>query len=368
MKLLFVFNFASHYRAPIYLLLDKEMGGDFVVGDIKTDVKEMDLMMLSHQVKRQKCVKLKNALYMYGKPKLIKTDYDTFLIGADVRDISNWLLLIRKVLFHRKKRVFGWGHGMLGKEGSLKQVVHKLFYNMMDGVFVYNERSRKLMINSGVSANKLHTVYNSLDYDRQLSLRKILIPSDIYYNHFRNTNKNIVFIGRLTKIKRFDILIDAVASLKENGKYVNVTFIGDGVERQNMEQIIAEKGISDQVWFYGACYDEKTNAELIYNADLCVSPGSIGLTAIHSMMFGCPVITNNDFNHQGPEFEAVKAGVTGAFFSAGDSSSLGDVISMWFNSHKEDREIIRNACYNEIDTKWNPHNQIRIFKEVIMSN
>ena len=57
----------------------------------------------------------------------------------------------------------------------------------------------------------------------------------------------------------------------------------------------------------GECYSEETNAKLIYNADLCVAPGNIGLTAIHVMMFGCPAITHNDFKWQMPEFEAIKS-------------------------------------------------------------
>lgn len=55
------------------------------------------------------------------------------------------------------------------------------------------------------------------------------------------------------------------------------------------------------------------NAELIYNADLCVAPGNIGLTAMHAMMFGCPCISHNDFSWQMPEFEAIVPYKTGNF-------------------------------------------------------
>ena len=104
---------------------------------------------------------------------------------------------------------------------------------------------------------------------------------------------------------------------------------------------------------------------MIFNADLCVSPGNIGLTAIHVLMFGCPAITNNDFAHQMPEFEAIHDGRTGSFFKAGDSSSLADVISDWFMKHKNDRDYVRQACYSEIDSNWNPSYQIEIIKSAI---
>ena len=133
-----------------------------------------------------------------------------------------------------------------------------------------------------------------------------------------------------------------------------------------MEKRIEDLGIKEQVWFHGACYNEFRNAELLYNADLCVSPGNIGLTAIHSLMFGCPAITNDDFNHQMPEFETIKEGVTGTFFKAYESESLASSIRTWFSHHLDDRDEVRNACYHEIDTKWNPHNQIDIFTKVLL--
>ena len=241
----------------------------------------------------------------------------------------------------------------------------KIFYSLCTGAFIYNQRSVRIMSQRGIPAKKLHTIYNSLDYDTHLQIRKILEPSDIYRIHFGNDYKCIVFIGRLTKVKRFDLLLDAIRLLKARGEFVNVTFIGDGVERQNMEKRVDELGIRNQVWFYGASYDEKKNAELVFNADLCVSPGNIGLTAMHVLMFGCPAITNDDFNHQMPEFEAIQDGKSGAFFKAGDSSSLADTISRWFAVHQNDRDEVRAACYNEIDTKWNPHIQIEIMKSVL---
>lgn len=43
---------------------------------------------------------------------------------------------------------------------------------------------------------------------------------------------------------------------------------------------------------------------------------------MHSMMFGCPVITHNNFNWQMPEYEAIKPGITGDFFKMDDVSDL----------------------------------------------
>lgn len=353
---------APTYREPIYVLLGQETGCDFVVGAGPT--RQMDIEHLPNEVFAIQTKKLwRLPLYCQAGAIRYSKRYDTLILCMGIVSITEWVILFLSKIRHQ--RTFIWSHGWLGKDKGLKRVISKFYFRLCNGVFVYNERSTALMARGGIDGGKLHTIYNSLDYDVQLLLRNSLKPSYLYLQHFNNDYKNIIFIGRLTKVKRFDLLIDAVAKLKLRGELINVTFIGDGVERRNMELLIREKGIEDQVWFYGACFDEHTNAELIFNADLCVSPGNIGLTAMHVLMFGCPAITNDDFNHQMPEFEAIKEGKTGAFFRVNDSDSLADCISKWFKNHPNDRESIRQSCYEEIDTKWNPHNQISILKTVL---
>lgn len=178
-----------------------------------------------------------------------------------------------------------------------------------------------------------------------------------------NDNPNLIFIGRLTAVKRLDLLIEALAMLKEQGKMFNLTLIGDGTERQSLQQLAKVKEVESQVWFYGACYDERTNAELIYNADLCVSPGNVGLTAMHVMMFGTPVVTHNNFSHQMPEFESIHSGITGGFFVQNDVDSLVDCILKWFETHKGKRDEVRKACYKEIDTQWTPEFQMSVIRK-----
>lgn len=368
MKLLQQDNIGSHYRAAIYQLMDKELECDFCFGDKVDDIKKMDYTLLTHKVIEVENKYLSHGFYYQkGITKLLKEDYDTFIFIGEVRCLSTWAFLF-KSLFYKGKRIFLWSHGVLEKAGFFKRLSHRLLYSFCDGAFIYNERSAKLLLEEGVPSRKLHTIYNSLDYDKQLPIRKSLMPSKLYQDHFGNNNKNIVFIGRLTTVKRFDLLIDAVEILKKRKELVNVTFIGDGVERSAMENSVKELGIENQVWFYGACYDEQKNAELIFNADVCVSPGNIGLTAMHVLMFGCPAITNDDFDQQMPEFEAIQEGKSGTFFKAGDSRSLADCISQWFSEHVDDREKVRRDCYEVIDTKWNPHNQMKILKEVLTNN
>lgn len=354
---------ASHYRKSIYKMMEELLGCSFIFGIDESSVKRLDTSILSHSIDiKNSYIGNTNWYTQKGLIRLTK-DFDTIINDLGIFCLSAWWLLI--VSKFRKKKIYHWDHGWYGREGFVKKWIKRLYFGLSDGAFIYGNYARDLMIKNGFEANKLHVIHNSLDYDKQLIIRRKLISSDIYQKHFSNNNPVICFIGRLTEVKRLDILLEAVSVLRKRGEDYNIVLIGDGEMRDSLTQKIRLLDLTKKVWLYGACYNEEENANLIYNADLCVAPGNIGLTAMHAMTFGCPCITHNDFPWQMPEFEAIKEGVTGAFFEHNNVNSLADTISNWFKSHKDDRENVRKACYKEIAENWTPEYQINILKKVI---
>lgn len=366
-KIAMLFPYVPSYRDLIYRKMDEELDVDwFFCGNAERPMKLMDYNLLKRCDLSMQEKKLCGPIHKYMGIKNLQLDkYDAIVAPSVIRCTSTWWLVWHYGGGKRGSKVYFWTHGWYGKEKGLIKWIKRLYYSKVDGFFLYNNRGKEIMESMGYEKFKLHVIYNSLDYDKQLPLRQSLQATNLYPNHFCNNNPNIVFIGRLTKVKRFDLLIDAISILKNNGELVNVTFIGDGEERDNIVREVADKGIEKQVWFYGTCFDEKRNAELLFNADLCVSPGNIGLTAMHALMFGCPAITNDDFDNQMPEFEAIKEDLTGAFFKAGDSESLASVIHSWLLKHVNDRDNIRQNCYAEIDSHWNPAYQISVIKQTL---
>ncbi len=365
MKICYVGNGASHYRKSIFKLIDENFDCDWVFGNGVDDIKQLDTSILTGKVEI-----VKNIFFLSGKAywqkgvvKYLFRDYTHYLMIGDERCLSTWMVLILSKLMPKKK-VFFWTHGVYGKEGRLVRLLERIFDGMSDGEFIYNNYSRNLMIKRGINPHKLHTIHNSLDYDSQLCLRESGLASDIYHIHFGNDCPNLIFIGRLTKVKRLDQLVEAMGLLKQRNFQFNLVFVGEGTEGDFLREMVNKKGLSKNVWFYGACYDEHTNAELIYNADLCVAPGNVGLTAMHAMVFGTPVVSHNDFPWQMPEFEAIRPGETGDFFEKDNITSLADTIQKWFSSSK-DRQTIRETCYHEIDSNWNPQYQLEVLKKVL---
>lgn len=361
MKLCLIYNFAHHYRSAIFQEIDKAFDCDFYFGDSYLDVKKMDYTLLMGKVKEVHNIRWHSFYYQKDIIHLLKENYDVYLIFSQIWSLSTWLFLL-KAKFIDKKNVYAWAHGWYGKESAIVSFLKHVLYSLPTGVFFYGNHSRDIAIKCGLNSSRLYVVHNSLDYKKQIVVRQNLNPSDVYKEHFHNENGNIVFIGRLTQNKKLEMLIKAVNELKNRGEYYNLTFIGTGEMRHELEHLSENLGLSNDIWFYGECYDEKSLATLLYNADVCVSPGNVGLTAIHALTYGTPVITHDNLSMQMPEVEAVKEGETGSFFKYGQVDSLADCISKWFADKGRHRKEVRKQCMKETDENWTPEYQIKVFK------
>ncbi len=363
LKICLIYNFAQHYRVGIFKLLDKELNCDFYFGDKMDDVKKLDYSELKNFKNELKNKSIISPIYWQsGAISVFFKPYDRFIMLGEYFCITTWIIL----LFSKfsSKKIFLWTHGWYGNEGFLKRIIKKVFFKLSDGLFLYGDYAKQLMINEGFDVNKLHVLYNSLDYEKQLLTRNQLASNNIYVDYFKNYNPVLLFIGRLTRIKKLDQIIDALNFLKLQGKFYNLVLIGKGEEMDFLKEKVSNLKLNDVVWFYGSTYDEFEIGNLIYNADLCVSPGNVGLTAMHSLVYGTPVITNSDFSSQMPEFEAIEKNVTGDFFEKNNVQSIVRTIINWSNT-KKTRNEIRNNCFEVIDNKFNPNYQLKVIKENI---
>ncbi len=363
-RLCAILNIAPLYREPIYRLIDSNYCCDWFYGNELNGIRCIATGVLKnaevlHRVDIGPFYWQKNAV-----KKVFNNLYQDYIITGEVYCLSTWCLLLLKNLFRPRKRIFLWSHGWYGRESFTKKWMKRIFFGMSDGVFLYGDFAKKTAIAQGFDPKKLSVIHNSLDYESHLNIRKRLSKSQIYHDHFGNDNPTLVFIGRLTTIKKINMLFEAVSILKKDGFSLNVALIGDGSERKALEILAQQIRISENIWFYGACYDDVKTAQLIYDADLCVSPGNVGLTAIHTMTFGTPVLTHNDFTMQMPEFEAIVPGKTGAFFKSGDVIDLAEKIKLWLNTHPN-KSRTKQDCYNVIETSWTPKYQLEIIKKVI---
>jgi len=360
----FVLNFAPHYRKRIIQLLQLDLEASIYAGERTFGkIKALEDIELSDKITRLPFRRLfKNIYWLSGTISLSFKPYSKYVITGQPHGLSFWVMLfVNKIL---GKKTYLWTHGWYGNEHGIKSKFKKIFYKLSDGVFLYGNYAKELMLKEGFRDDELFVIYNSLDYTKQKELQKNLKPSSEYPDHFKNDLPIVVFIGRLTKEKKLDLIIEAL-KLSACKNPFNIVYIGDGPARAELSLKAEKDNLEDKIWFYGSCYDEKKIAELIFNADICVSPGFVGLTAMHSLVFGTPVITHGTFEEQMPEFEAIEEGKTGSFFEKNNVESLSNKISNWFENHPTKSSTVIQECMDVIDKKYNPNVQIETFKTVL---
>lgn len=362
-KVCVIYNFAQHYRLGIFQLMSKELGCKFYFGNRMKElkgVKKIDYNLLEGFEAELKNINIFSHFYWQkGAVSLFFEDYDDFIILGEYYCLSTWVILLLGKF--SKRKIYLWSHGWYGNENIFKRFIKKMFFNLSNQILLYGNYAKNLMIKEGFKAEKLNVVNNSLYYSTHILIRQQLSRSKIYSDYFNNENPVILFIGRLTKEKRLIQLVQAWKILTEQGIKANLVFIGSGDEEENIKK--ETKGF-ENVWFYGATYDENAIGDLIFNSSICVSPGNVGLTAIHSMVFGTPVITHNDFSKQMPEFEAIIPGKTGDFFEKDNILNMVEVIKKWISPLIQ-REEVRKECYKIIDEKYNPTYQIKVIARVL---
>ncbi len=112
--------------------------------------------------------------------------------------------------------------------------------------------------------------------------------------------------------------------------------------------------------FYGPCYDETVLAELIASANATVAPGMVGLTAMHSLAYGTPVITHDSPMHQSPEWEVITPGRNGGFFENGNVADLARAIREWTRTAAKD-PAVRERCFEPLERIYNARHMRRAF-------
>ena len=367
MKICCAFNYNPLYDYPIYLEMDRDFNCDFFFGDfVPQPIKQFpaDNLKGFKKVFHTRRIPGTRFYFSTGIRDIFNKSYTHYILTGDIYYLINWMVLIYAKISHKK--IYFWTHG---QNRMITKKIGKLFFGSFfahaDGIFMYNHANCKYMESFGCPKERLHVIHNSLDSHLQTRIFSELKESDIYKKHFNNNNKTVIFIGRVLEARRLDLLIKALALLKKEGVDVNCAIIGPIIEGEKLQQVISEEELSDHVWFYGPCYDENKNAELIYNAAACISPSYIGLTAIHALSYGTPVIANDNAKSNGPEIESIEHHLNGSFFKENNIESLAEEIKFWTKITGDDRENVRQAARRTIEDGWSVDYQVHILKKAL---
>ncbi|WP_140937942.1 glycosyltransferase family 4 protein [Sphingobacterium lumbrici] len=152
----------------------------------------------------------------------------------------------------------------------------------------------------------------------------------------------IVYVGRLEKVKNVKSLIGALSEIDHEN--VELTLVGDGRERENLENLAKEMKLSDHVVFEGF---QPEPGKYLSAADLYVLPSyseGFGIAAVEAMLLGIPVLCSNVGGI--PEF--VKDGENGWLFDPKDQKELASKMRMLLSLKKEELKEVGMQGFNSV--------------------
>ncbi len=306
--------------------------------------------------------------YLAIQPAAVQTafigNYDVYIFEGSFLHPSTWTAMLAAK--GRGKRVLLYTHGWRRRDTNpVVSSARLAFYRMADGLLLYGRRAKSIGSTLGIPSETMYIVYNSLDYRTMVQLRSAISPEQ----HDRRREDLfgdrklpiIIHVGRLTAVKRLDLLVEACGLALRKGHRLGLLIVGDGPQKKALKKRVSQLGIP--TFFTGPLYDETQLSLMISVSNVLVVPGAIGLSAIHAMTYGTPVVTSNNFEKQMPEVEAVIPGWTGAFFQAGNVESLFEAVVPFLGP--ESRSKYASHCISIVDRFYNPVYMRRVFDRAV---
>lgn len=233
----------------------------------------------------------KFSIKRFLKLRDIAKEYDIIVVHHGDPFLKTYHYLLKKTL---KRKYVTFVHSCYEKEyfypdNMLKRVfAHYVFQKGLDNsdlvIYVSKAGLKSYREEFDIKTNKSVVIYNGIGVNKLNEGRN--------WKPLKKDTYNIVYVGRLERVKGVDLLLKAVDEVKE--KYpIKVSIVGDGTEKESLKKLAEQLGISDITTFYG---QQKEVIPFLKMASIFVYPSIcqeiFGISIVEAMAFGIPCISN----------------------------------------------------------------------------
>lgn len=222
-------------------------------------------------------------------------------------------------LQHQHRQSYDLAETEFGIKGSKEAEEFNSWIKDMD-MEVISEAKKIFTISKNVS--KRLKKYNGLD-------SKVLYPPPKLLGRYRNDDYKdyILYVGRLSNLKRLELLVESMRFVKNNLKCL---IVGEGIIKEKLVDLVEKNNIKEKVEFLGFVDDDKlldlyANCLCVFFAPLDEDYGFITIEAFNSEK---PVITLSD---SGGVLEFVKHEKNG-FISKEDPREIAKIFDYLYEN------------------------------------
>lgn len=351
-RVLVVYPYLPHYRYGVFTELGRSVTTQYLyaadrverTGSIKS-LSADDVPRLSLRNRY-----LARVLWQSGLiPNLIRHRYHAVIFLADVTYLSTWVAA--SLLRLRGTPVLFWTIGWHRPEGGVKRLARLSFYRLADQLLLYGRSERDIGEELGYPPDRMTVIGNSVESPPP-STRGELAPA------LPRIEEGALVIGaviRLNRVKNLHLVIEAAAILRARRHDVRVLLVGEGPDRERLARLAEERRVP--VHMPGPVYGHPGLSAVYDRLDITVVPSAVGLTAVQSLSFGVPVISDDDRLSQMPEWDSIIPGVTGEVFRSADARSLADAVEKVRLRCVQSPAQTASDCLAEVDRRWTAASQ-----------
>ena len=273
---------------------------------------------------------------------------DVLVLSWNVRFLALPLVLLKSRLL-RIPTVL-WGHGYSKHEHPFKRSLRSMLARLADAVVFYNYGAADDLATNALPRARTFVALNTVDQS----------PVRVQYDYWSQRpgdlaafkaekrlgeGPNLLFVSRLMPQNNLSLALQAVDQIRKKHPSVRLLIVGEGDDEANLKATVARLGIEHNVSFEGAIYDEAVIAKYFMTADAFVYPKNIGLSLIHAMGYGLPVITSDLTSSQNPEIEALVHDDNSLLFAHENLDALIATILSLHNDKAKKARLSDNALY-----------------------
>lgn len=192
----------------------------------------------------------------------------------------------------------------------------------MDYYVAVSDNFREMLVNRGFNPSDIYVLYNGIDFSvpKENYSREALIAK--YRLNIKEDDVLVGIAARLYPVKSIDTLVRAAKSVCERNRKVKFLIGGDGEDKESLEKLVGELGISDQVFFLGWLEDRY---EVMSIVDISVLT-SISESFPYSILEGAVFSKATVSTRVGGIPKLITHGENGYLFEPKDHERMADLI------------------------------------------
>ena len=222
------------------------------------------------------------------------------------------------VTWHELWGKSGWSSYLPGYKGEIAYLIEKGALRLPTKIVSVSKNTTKRLMGAGVSADRVVTLPSGVD---SLEISETTKSDEPF---------EILFAGRLIDHKRVDLILYALALLKQRGHSYRCIITGDGPAKTQLETLSKNLGITELATFAGRLPTSRDVWSLMRQAKVLAFPSEregFGIAVAETLTAGTPVVTSDHPDNASKDL--IESDSLGTIIPAGSAAALADALQHW---------------------------------------